>query len=123
MAYSIFSQESGGYPDLFRRDIDRNVLPILAEPIGGEDAALRAVMVLAQLMGFAIMHQVLRPEAFAEVPGEKLVALLSRTLAACIDCAPSRKKAKVVDPQDGRKVRLGAPPSRPPKHKERSGTK
>jgi hypothetical protein len=41
-------------------------------------------MVLAQLMGFAIMHQVLRPKAFAEADGEKLVVLLSKSLAACI---------------------------------------
>ncbi len=70
--------------DLFRRDLDRNVLPLLAEPIGGEDAAIRAVMVLAQLMGFAIMHQILRPEAFAEAPDETLVALLSKSLAPWI---------------------------------------
>jgi AcrR family transcriptional regulator len=107
----LHSAADPGSLDLFRRDLDRNVLPLLAEPIGGEDAAARAVMVLAQLVGFAIMHQVLRPEAFAEAHGEKLVALLSKSLAACIDCAPSRKKAKVVVPQDGRNVRLGAPPS------------
>jgi AcrR family transcriptional regulator len=108
--------------ELFRQDLDHIQLRALAEHIGGGDAAVRAAMVLAQLTGFAILHHVLRPEAFAEAHGEKLVALLSKSLAACIDRAPSRKKAKVVNPQDGRNVRLGGTPKRPPKHKERSGT-
>ncbi len=69
---------------LFRRDLDRNELPILAEQIGGDDAAVRAVMVMAQLTGFAIVYRVLRPKAFADARGEELVALLSAALAACI---------------------------------------
>ena len=70
--------------ELFRRDLNRTALPLLAEQIGGDDAAIRAVMVMAQLTGFAIMHHVLRPEASADARGEELVALLSRSLAACI---------------------------------------
>jgi AcrR family transcriptional regulator len=70
--------------ELFRRDLDRSQLRLLAEHIGGDAAAVRAAMVLAQLTGFAILHHVLRPEAFAEARGEELVALLSRSLAACI---------------------------------------
>ena len=69
---------------LFRRDLDRTELRLLAERIGGDDAAVRAAMIVAQLTGFAIMHHVLRPNAFADAPGEKLVALLSKSLAACI---------------------------------------
>jgi AcrR family transcriptional regulator len=69
---------------LFRRDLDRTQLRTLAKHIGGHDAAVRAAMVLAQLVGFAVLHHVLRPEAFAEAHGEKLVALLSKSLAACI---------------------------------------
>jgi AcrR family transcriptional regulator len=70
--------------ELFRRDLDRTQLRLLAEHIGGDEAAVRAAMVLAQLTGFAILHHVLRPEAFAEARGEELVALLSKSLAACI---------------------------------------
>ena len=70
--------------ELFRRDLDRTQLRLLAEHIGGDDAEVRAAMVLAQLTGFAILHHVLRPEAFADAGGEELVALLSRSLAACI---------------------------------------
>ena len=62
---------------LFRRDLDRTELPILAEQIGGDDAAVRAVMVMAQLTGFAIVYHVLRPKAFANARGEELVTLLS----------------------------------------------
>ncbi len=70
--------------ELFRWDLNRTALPLLAEQIGGEDAAVRAAMVIAQLTGFAIMHHVHRPKAFADARGEELVALLSRSLAACI---------------------------------------
>jgi hypothetical protein len=69
---------------LFRRDLNRTALPLLAEQIGGDDALVRAVMVMAQLTGFAIMHRVLRPKACADARGGELVALLSRSLAACI---------------------------------------
>ena len=69
---------------LFRRDLDRTELPVLAEQIGGGDSAIRAVMVMAQLTGFAIMDRVLRPRAFANARREELVALLSGALAACI---------------------------------------
>jgi AcrR family transcriptional regulator len=69
---------------LFRQDLDRTQLRLLAEQIGGGDAAVRAAMVLAQLVGFAVLHHVLRPEAFADAHGEELVGLLSRSLAACI---------------------------------------
>ena len=70
--------------ELFRWDLNRTALPLLAEHIGGDDAAVRAAMVMAQLTGFAIMHHVHRPEAFADAHGEELVTLLSRSLAACI---------------------------------------
>ncbi len=80
----LHSATEPGAVKLFRRDLDRNELPLLAEQIGGDDSAVRAVMVMAQLTGFAIMHHVLRPKAFANARGEELVALLSRTLAACI---------------------------------------
>ena len=69
---------------LFRRDLDRTELPILAEQIGGDDAAVRAVMVMAQLTGFAIMYHLFRPKAFANARVEELATLLSAALAACI---------------------------------------
>jgi len=80
----LHSATEPGAVKLFRRDLNRNVLPLLAEQIGGDAAAVRAVMVMAQLTGFAIMYHVLRPKAFADARDEELVALLSRTLAACI---------------------------------------
>jgi AcrR family transcriptional regulator len=84
MLLLLRSAAEPGALELFRRDLNRNVLRLLAEQIGGDDAAVRAVMVMAQLTGFAIMHQVLRPKPFADARGEDLVALLSKTLAACI---------------------------------------
>ncbi len=86
---------------LFRRDLNRTELQLLAERIGGDDAAVRAAMIVAQLTGFAIMHLVLRPKAFADAPEEELVALLSRSLAACIgsDLAGA---ASIPDADDAR---------------------
>ena len=80
----LHSAAEPGALKLFRRDLDRTELPILAEQIGGDDSAVRAVMVMAQLTGFAIMYHVLRPKAFANARGEELVTLLSAALAACI---------------------------------------
>jgi AcrR family transcriptional regulator len=73
-----------GVIKLFRRDLDCSELPLLAEQIGGDDSTVRAVMVMAQLAGFAIMYRVLRPKAFANARGEELVSLLSGALAVCI---------------------------------------
>jgi AcrR family transcriptional regulator len=70
---------------LFRHDLDCTQLRLLAEQSGGDDAAVRAAMVFAQLTGFAIMYRVLRPSAVADARGEELMALLSRSIAACID--------------------------------------
>jgi AcrR family transcriptional regulator len=80
----LHSAAEPGALKLFRRDLNRSELPLLAEQIGGDDSALRAVMVMSQLTGFAIMYHVLRPKAFANARGEELVTLLSATLAACI---------------------------------------
>jgi AcrR family transcriptional regulator len=68
----------------FRRDLDRTVLRTLAVQIGGDDAPVRAAIVMAQLTGFAIMHDVIHSRAFADVRDEELVRLLSRGLASCI---------------------------------------
>ncbi len=80
----LHSAAEPGALKLFRRDLNRSELPLLAEQIGGDDSAVRAVMVMSQLTGFAIMYHVLRPKAFAGARREELVALLSGALAACI---------------------------------------
>ena len=103
----LHSATEPGAVKLFRRDLNRAELPLLAEQIGGDDAAVRAVMVMAQLTGFEIMYHVLRPKAFADARGEELVALLSRTLAACIgsDLAGA---ASIPDADDARPRRTSS---------------
>lgn len=81
----LHSAAEPGALELFRQDLNRDVLRTLAEQIGGDDAAVRAVMVMAQLTGFAIMYHVLRPRALVKAPGKELVALLAGALAACIE--------------------------------------
>jgi AcrR family transcriptional regulator len=97
----LHSATEPGAVKLFRRDLNRTELRLLAEQIGGDDAAVRAAMLVAQLTGFAIMHHVLRPKAFADARGDDLVALLSKTLAACIGSSPAGA-ASVPDPEDAK---------------------
>jgi AcrR family transcriptional regulator len=70
--------------ELFRRDLNLAALPLLAGQIAGDDAPIRAAMVMAQLTGFAVVHHVHRPKALADARGEELVTLLSKSLATCI---------------------------------------
>jgi AcrR family transcriptional regulator len=80
----LHSATEPGAVKLFRRDLNRTELQLLADQIGGEDAAVRAAMIVAQLTGFAIMQHVLRPKAFADARPEDLESLLSRCLAVCV---------------------------------------
>jgi AcrR family transcriptional regulator len=75
--------------DLIRPCLDRNVLRPLAGILDGPDAEVRAAMVIAQCTGFAILNQMLRPQALAEAQREELVVLLKESLAACIGRVPS----------------------------------
>lgn len=67
--------------ELLRTNLEREYLKPLAERIGGPDAEARAGMILAQLTGFAILDQMIRPRAFADSDRERLVLLLSESLA------------------------------------------
>ncbi|MFO0892632.1 MAG: TetR family transcriptional regulator [Isosphaeraceae bacterium] len=80
----LHSAAEPGAVRLFRWDLNHTALPLLAERIGGDEAAVRAAMVMAQLTGFAIIHRVLHATPFADARGEELVTLLSRSLTACI---------------------------------------
>jgi Tetracyclin repressor-like, C-terminal domain len=60
------------------------MLPSLADRIGGPDADIRAAMVIAQMVGFAILDRRIRLRQLARGRREQLVALLSESLAVCI---------------------------------------
>ena len=70
--------------ELIRESLDRNNLRLLAECLTGRDRELRAAMIIAQLTGFAIMHQMLQPKAITEANRERLVSLLKDSVATCI---------------------------------------
>jgi len=70
--------------ELLRVSLNRNNLQPLAGRLEGPDAEARAAMVLAQLTGFAILYQMIRPEALANAERERLATLLSKCLAICI---------------------------------------
>jgi AcrR family transcriptional regulator len=74
--------------DLIRASLERNLLRPLAEHLQGPDAGARAAIAIGQCTGFAMLHQMLRPQALAEAQQEKLVALLTESLAASIGQIP-----------------------------------
>lgn len=76
--------------DLIRTSLDRNNLRLLAGQLSGADAEVRAAMVIAQLTGFAILDQMLRPRALSEAERELLVDLLKGSLSCCIEGPVSR---------------------------------
>jgi AcrR family transcriptional regulator len=70
--------------ELLRTTLNRNMLPSLAERIGGPDSDVRAAMAFAQMLGVAILDRRIRLRQLAGGRREQLVALLSETLAICI---------------------------------------
>lgn len=71
--------------ELFRESMERRNLRALARIIGGPEADLRAAMVIGQIVGFATLDRLLRPRGLVMADRERLVELLKRSLAACID--------------------------------------
>lgn len=71
--------------DLFRESVERQNLRALAAIIGGPDADLRAALVIGQIIGFATLEKLLRPPGLVAADRQRLVALLEKSLAACID--------------------------------------
>lgn len=80
--------------EMLRVRLEKNNLQPLAEQLGGPDAGVRAALIIAQLTGFAIMDQTIRPQALAEADREQLVTYLSESLAVCIGrtTRPGRRK-------------------------------
>ncbi len=71
--------------EMLRESLDRRNLRALAETLGGPDAAARAAIMLAQLVGFAILERMIRTEGFATVDRECLVGLIAASLGSCVD--------------------------------------
>jgi AcrR family transcriptional regulator len=78
--------------ELIRPSLDRKLLRPLAEHLDGPDAKVRAAIVIAQCTGFAIMNQMLRPQALAEAQQEELVVLLKESLATSIGRVPRGRR-------------------------------
>jgi AcrR family transcriptional regulator len=70
--------------DVLKKRLDTTNLRHLAECLGGPDADARAALIIAQLVGFCTLDQMLRPEAFDRADRERLVELLAASLAAYI---------------------------------------
>jgi AcrR family transcriptional regulator len=71
--------------ELLKTSLEQNMLRRLAETLGGSDADIRAAMIISQCIGFKILDQRLRTRALTEAQREKLVVLLAKILAVCID--------------------------------------
>ena len=70
--------------DLLRAHFDQKNLKILADVIGGPDAATRAALVISQIIGFATMHSLIKTEALTGAERDRLQAILKANLDACI---------------------------------------
>lgn len=70
--------------ELLRANLEAQDLRLLKERLGGPEAETRAALVIAQLAGFAILDQMIRPQGLVDADRERLVALLAESLATCI---------------------------------------
>lgn len=76
---------------LLRRSIEEQFVRPLSAWIGGEDAALRAGMIAALVMGLAVTRDVIGAEPLASGETERLVALVAPVLQAYVDGQPASK--------------------------------
>lgn len=71
--------------DLLRAFIEREILPLLASAIDGEDAGVRAAAASSQVVGLVMLRYVLRVEPLASAPPERVVAIVGPALQAYFD--------------------------------------
>jgi AcrR family transcriptional regulator len=69
---------------LLREFIDREITDRLAAMLDAPDAALRAGMVNAQILGLAVTRYIVRIEPIASLPAEELVARFGPLVQHCL---------------------------------------
>ena len=79
---SAANEEAG---NALRDAVEGQFIRPLADWLGGEQAHLRASLIVAYVLGLMIGRKVLRTEALATGSIEELVALIAPVLQACID--------------------------------------
>jgi len=73
---------------LLRELIEREVVTVIAEHLGGADATGRAGIVASQIAGLIFMRHVLRAEPLASMPAGELVARATPALRAALYARP-----------------------------------
>jgi AcrR family transcriptional regulator len=71
--------------DLLRAFIEREILPLLATAIDGENADVRAAAAASQVVGLVMLRYVLRVEPLASAPPKRVVATVAPALQAYFD--------------------------------------
>jgi AcrR family transcriptional regulator len=74
--------------DLLRAFIEREILPLLATAIDGEDAGVREAAAASQVVGLVMLRYVLRVEPLASAPPERVVATVAPALQAYFSARP-----------------------------------
>jgi len=83
---------SMGSPDaaaILREQLDRHSIGPLATWIGGDDAELRAALVVACMAGLAMLRKLARSHAFDSVDEDRLAQLFAPVLQACVEGNPA----------------------------------
>jgi AcrR family transcriptional regulator len=69
---------------IIREQLDRRSIEPLAAWLGGEDAELRAALVVSCMAGLSVLRKLVRSEVLASANEDRLEALLAPVLQACV---------------------------------------
>lgn len=73
---------------ILREELDRRSIAPLAQWLGGEDAQVRAALVVSCMAGLAVIRKLVGSRAFHGVDEDRLEALFAPVLQACVGAAP-----------------------------------
>ena len=85
VSYIVHSLGSPTVMAMLRELLDEELVPRLAEWLGGRDARLRAEAVYACFLGVHALQQVVGTAALKRADAQRLVAVLAPMLQACVD--------------------------------------
>jgi AcrR family transcriptional regulator len=83
---------------ILRDQLDRLSIGPLAAWLGGDDAQVRAALVVSCMAGLAMMRKLVGSHAFQAASEDRLAAILAPVLQACVDGGSGRtREAEVAD--------------------------
>ena len=98
VSFIVHSLGSPTVMGMLRELLDDELVPRLAEWLGGRDARLRAEAVYACFLGIHALQQVVGTAALRDADGERLVAVLAPMLQACVDADAAPTATREAEP-------------------------